>query len=85
MKATLSRLITVMQQLFFKTPDEAAQQTGLIKRERQILPPPLALGLVFAWMQHPNATTDQLASSVTAAGSPSRWNCCSKGGSRWRR
>jgi hypothetical protein len=70
MKATLARLTTVLQRLFFRSADAAADKAGLIERYRQIPPQPFALGLVFAWMQHPNASTEQLASFVTAAGSP---------------
>jgi hypothetical protein len=70
MTATLSRLVTLLQRLFFEAADAAADQAGLIERSRQLLPPAFAQGLVFAWMQHPDASTSQLASSVTAAGSP---------------
>jgi hypothetical protein len=69
MKANLARLTTVLQQVFFHSADAAADKAELIERRRQILPQPLALGLVFCWMQHPNASTQQLASFVTAAGS----------------
>jgi hypothetical protein len=70
MKANLARLTTVLQRLFFHCAEDAADKAELIERRRQILPQPFALGLVFAWMQHPNASTEQLAGFVTAAGSP---------------
>jgi hypothetical protein len=59
-----------LQRLFFDSADAAADGTGLIERFRQLSPQAFAQGLVFAWMQHPNASTSQLASFVTAAGSP---------------
>jgi hypothetical protein len=79
MKASLARLVAVLQQLFCVRAESAAQQAGLIERQRQIYPQPFAAGLVFAWMQHPNASTEQLASFVTAAGSPiSRSGLCQR-------
>lgn len=68
MTATLARLVALLQRLFFDATDQAADRAGLIERHRQLSAPAFAQGLVFAWMQHPNATTAQLAAFVTAAG-----------------
>jgi DDE family transposase len=70
MTATLTRLVAILQQLFFDAADAAADGAHLIERQRQLSPPAFAQGLVFAWMQHPDASTSQLASFVTAAGAP---------------
>jgi hypothetical protein len=70
MNVTLARLVTVLQQLFFQSAEVAAAATNLIKQPRQLTPAAFAQGLVFCWLQHPNATTSQLTSFVAAAGSP---------------
>jgi Transposase DDE domain len=68
MKATLARVATVLQQLFFQSAEAAAAAAKLIKRPRKLTPSAFAQGLTFAWLEHPNATTGQLARSVALAG-----------------
>ena len=70
MTATLAGLTGLLQRLFFDLAEAAAEHAHLIQRRRQLTAPAFAQGLVFAWMQHPDASTEQLASAVTAAGSP---------------
>ena len=70
MQLTLARLVTVLQQLFFHSAAVAAATAALIKQPRKLSPSAFAQGLVFGWLQHPNATTNQLASFVAAAGAP---------------
>jgi hypothetical protein len=70
MRATLTGLTALLQQLFFDFAADCSELVGLIERERQLSAGSFAQGLVFAWMQHPNASTSQLASFVSAAGSP---------------
>src|SRR2546421_7054871 len=68
MKATLARVATVLQRLFFPSAEAAAAAANLIKRPRKLTPSAFAQGLTFAWIEHPNATTGQLARSVALAG-----------------
>lgn len=70
MKVTLARLVGVLQQLFLRSPDVAAAGARLVKQPRKLTPAAFAQGLVFGWLQHPNATTGQLAAFVAAAGAP---------------
>jgi hypothetical protein len=70
MTATLARLAAVLQRLFFHSAEVASAAARLVKQPRKLTPAAFAQGLVFAWMQHPNATTSQLCSFVGTAGSP---------------
>jgi hypothetical protein len=68
MQATLTRAAAVLQRLFGHAPEVAAASAELIKQPRKLTPCAFARGLTFGWMQHPHATTAQLARSVAAAG-----------------
>jgi hypothetical protein len=70
MKATVARLVTVLQQVFFQSAELAAASAKLIKQARKLTPTAFAQGLTFCWLQHPHATTGQLTRFVAAAGSP---------------
>jgi Transposase DDE domain len=67
---SVAQLAGALQTLFTTTAEEQARACALIRRQRAVAPPALAQGLVFAWLQDPEATLPQLASSVTLAGSP---------------
>jgi hypothetical protein len=66
---TLASLASRLQTLFGDDAQAAAAETDLIERRRKLTAEALATGLVFAWLQHPNASYVQLQSFVAAAGS----------------
>jgi hypothetical protein len=68
MQITVARAAALLQQLFSGSAEVAAASAGLIKQPRKLTAVAFARGLVFAWVQFPNATTSQLTRSVAAAG-----------------
>jgi hypothetical protein len=68
MLVQLSDLTSQMQTLFTSDADQAASQSGFIKRRRKLTGPAFAQALVFAWLENPRATVDELVVSLARTG-----------------
>ena len=59
-----------MQTILETVPDEAAMNTGLVKRKRKLTGSALTQILVFGWLENPEASYQQLADTATTLGMP---------------
>jgi hypothetical protein len=66
--ASLSRLATVLQDVFVAVADDAARHTGCVQRVRQFTGSSLCQALVFGWLAQPQATLTELCQSAAACG-----------------
>lgn len=66
--SVVTRVARRMQSVLFEAANEASARTGLIRRQRKLTASALAQGLVFGWMQHPQATLEQLTRMLRACG-----------------
>jgi Transposase DDE domain len=65
---TVAQLADTLQTLFTTTAQQLATDTGLVRRRRQLSGPSFAQGLVFAWLDDPDATLEDLARAAAPAG-----------------
>ncbi len=68
MTTTVAQLADTLQTLFTTTAQQLARDTGLIRRQRQLSGPSFAQGLVFTWLDDPDATLEDLARAAAPAG-----------------
>lgn len=66
---TIEQTAKAMQTVLTSVARKAGAATGFIKRMRELTPEAFSQGLIFAWLQNPDATLEQLAQSVATAGS----------------
>src|SRR5438876_63910 len=66
MAVQLSEIAPQLQTLFTTAADQAAQKAQLIRRRRKLSSPAFAQGLVFAWLEKPDATGDDRTALQTA-------------------
>lgn len=64
----LTALAGALQTLFSADAEELARETGLVRRRRHLDGPTLARTLVLGWLEHPEASLEQLAEFAAAAG-----------------
>jgi hypothetical protein len=64
----LNALVPQLQTLFTTDAAQAAADSQFIRRQRKLTGPAFAQGLVFAWLEQPNATVDELVVSLARAG-----------------
>ena len=57
-----------MQTILQTVPDEVAQQTGCVKRKRKLTGSAFAQTLVFGWLEHPEASYQQLTETAATLG-----------------
>ena len=57
-----------MQTILQTVPDEVAPQTGYVKRNRKLTGSALAQTLVFGWLEHPEASYQQLTETAATLG-----------------
>jgi hypothetical protein len=68
LEVQLTDLPTQLQALFTSDADAAALACGLIVRQRKLTAPAFAQGLVFGWLENPDASSAQLVQSLARAG-----------------
>ena len=56
-----------MQTILQTVADEVAPQTGCVKRNRKLTGSALAQTLVFGWLEHPEASYQQLTETAATA------------------
>jgi Transposase DDE domain len=66
----LAKVRAALQQLFGPLADEAAQASGIIVRQRVFTGLSLARTFVLGFLQHPDATAEQLAQLAAQCGAP---------------
>ena len=64
----LQRVPDKMQTILQTAPDEAAQQTGCVKRKRKLTGSAFVQTLVFGWLEHPEASYQQLTETAATLG-----------------
>src|ERR1700688_4156476 len=64
MTITLDNLAEGLQTLFTTTADQAAKDSGMIRRQRTITGAGLVQTLVFGWLDDPKATLDDLGDEL---------------------
>lgn len=64
----VTRVARRLQSVMTVEAEQAAARTRVIRRQRKLTGPSLAQGLVFGWMQHPDATLEQLSQMVRTCG-----------------
>ena len=64
----LSDVATPLQTLFTTEAAQAAKDSRFIRRQRKLTGEAFAQGLVFAWLDNPQATADELVVSLARAG-----------------
>ena len=65
---TITELCPVIQGLLNETANRVAQETGFIRRQRQITGAGFAQSVVFGWLQQPEATRSQLHHAAIQTG-----------------
>jgi DDE family transposase len=68
MNANLTTVSGHLESLFSSTADEAARQTGFVRRQSKLGGSEFARALVFGWLHNPQATLEELAQCSTALG-----------------
>jgi hypothetical protein len=66
--ASVSRVATALQDVFLTTADQAARDTGCVRRTRKFTGASLCQALVFGWLAKPEATLTELCQSAAACG-----------------
>ena len=66
---TVAQVATALQTVLTTTAESAARDAQLIQRKRKLTGAAFVQGVVFGWLAHPDATSDQLAQAVARAGS----------------
>lgn len=66
----LSQISDSMQQLLTPTSEEAAHNSGLVRRKRKLTGSSFVQTLVFGWLANPEATYAQLAQTAGTLGIP---------------
>jgi hypothetical protein len=64
----VSDLAPQLQSLFGSVAEQAARQAQLIRRQRKLTAAAFAQGLVFTWLDNPQATADELVTGLARAG-----------------
>src|SRR5271157_2694020 len=64
----LTDLCPQLQTLFTQDAEQAAHDSEFICRKRKLTGPAFAQALVFAWLDKPTATVDELVTSLARAG-----------------
>jgi len=67
---TLSQVSEVMQKVLDKRANEIAETATFFKRQRQLTGSSFVRGLVFGWINEPQATLDTLSQAIGNAGTP---------------
>lgn len=67
---TLTQVSEAMQEIFYQRANEIAKTSVFFKRQRQLSGSSLVRGLVFGWINDPQATLDTLSQSIGNAGTP---------------
>lgn len=67
---TLSQVPEKMQQILTTTADDAALNTGFVKRNRKLTGSQFVQTLVFTWLENPDATYTQLTHTTGSLGTP---------------
>src|SRR5437773_262733 len=68
MLVNLNDVAPQLQTLFSSDADKAAKDAKFIRRRRKLSGPAFAQALVFAWLEKPNATVDELVTSLARSG-----------------
>ena len=68
MVVKLSDVAPQLQTLFTRDADKAAKYSKFIRRQRKVTGAAFAQALVFAWLEKPNSTVDELVISLARAG-----------------
>ena len=68
MLVKLSEVAPQLQTLFTADAERAARDSDLVRRRRKLSGPAFAQALVFAWLDNPAATVDELVTSLARAG-----------------
>ena len=69
-QASVERVAQMLQDLLGPVAHRLGFETKFIQRRRQLTPEAFVQGITLAWLHNPDSTLEQLAQSVTAAGSP---------------
>ena len=64
----LLQVLEKMQTILQTVADEVAPQTGCVKRKRKLTGSVLAQTLVFGWLEHPEASYQQLTETAATLG-----------------
>jgi hypothetical protein len=67
---TVAKVAEALQRLFTEQSRQLGRSCGVIQRERVLDGASLAQGLVFGWLDNPQATLDELAQAVAVCGAP---------------
>lgn len=67
---TLSQASAAMQEVLHKRANEIAESAPFFERQRQLTGSSFVRGLVFGWINDPQATLDVLSQSIGNAGTP---------------
>ena len=67
---TIAQVSTTLQCLFTSTANTLARETGFVQRASKLTGAHFAQALLFGWLQHPQATLQQLAQMVGSVGVP---------------
>lgn len=70
MSFTVTQLAEVLQTVLTDDADDAARQTGFIKRQRQLTGPAFVRTLVLGWLDNPQAPLEDLAQLAADFGCP---------------
>jgi hypothetical protein len=68
MVVQLTDLCSPLQTLFTRNADQAAKDAEFIRRRRKLSGPVFAQALVFAWLEKPTATVDELVTALARSG-----------------
>jgi hypothetical protein len=60
MTITLDQLAEALQSLFTTDADQAAKDSGMIRRKRKLTGAAFVQALVFHWLENPQATIDEI-------------------------
>lgn len=69
-EASIAQVAQKMQTILTTVARQAGFESKFIERQRTLTAEAFVQGLTLAWLQNPDSTLEQLAQSVTAAGSP---------------
>ncbi|MGB7340279.1 MAG: IS4 family transposase [Phototrophicaceae bacterium] len=70
MTTTISQASKAMQKVLYKRANEIAEKSPFFERQRQVTGSSFVRGLVFGWINDPQATLDTLSQSIGNAGTP---------------
>lgn len=67
---TIAQVAEGLKEVLTTTADEVARQVGFVKRQRKLSGSRFVQGLVFGWLDNPEATLEELTQQMVKAGVP---------------